>query len=237
MRGLSTRLVAEDHGISQTRVRQIVGRVLDWIAATLPDKPEADEKQELRLAQHIAADRIQQLYSELMLLWRQRHEPKFMGQLMRITLAAGRLGVIPGTIDALAADAIEGPYCGAGVSPASHYNPTENTALNQPDTRPTNPPPGDCSPISAVSNPAPHNAETALVTKSFEPETSDAADAGSASGRTAAITNARPLLSTTARLPVTGLHIAPDQPGAVTLDAICRRLEEKKRGTPRRVAR
>src|SRR5947208_13774183 len=53
---VSTRTIADKHGISQTRVRQIVKRVAQWLSESLPAESEAADAATLRLAQHIAAD-------------------------------------------------------------------------------------------------------------------------------------------------------------------------------------
>src|SRR5262249_9639689 len=41
--------------------------------------------------------------------WDQCYDPKYMRQQTRVIAALARLGIVPGTIDALAADATEGP--------------------------------------------------------------------------------------------------------------------------------
>ena len=52
---LSTREAATRHGVSQTRVRQLVKRVAQWLSIVLPQADMAQEN-ESRLAQHITAD-------------------------------------------------------------------------------------------------------------------------------------------------------------------------------------
>jgi hypothetical protein len=213
MRGLSTRLVAEDHEISQTRVRQIVRRVLDWVAATLPEQPETDARRELRLAQHIAADRLQESYCELMSQWRQMHEPRIFGQLLRVTLAASRLPALPGTIDGLIADAIEGPL------------------LN------SSPPPGDCSPQSA-SAPQPNRNEEPCVGATAVAEVGCTSDfISSDCSHTLSNASENPLLTSPSRHRVTQVRVASDAPAEVTLEAIRHRREHQKRGFVPRAAR
>ena len=107
--GASTRVVAGETNISQTRIRQIAQRVTHWLADNLPKPTETEDAAYLRLAQHIAADRLQFLYGEAMHGWRATHEAKYAGVTLRITAAHGKMPVIPGTLDALAADALEGP--------------------------------------------------------------------------------------------------------------------------------
>ena len=55
----STWTVAEELHISQTRVRQLVKKVLHWLAQTLPTDSDLDDAAMLRVGQHIAADRLQ----------------------------------------------------------------------------------------------------------------------------------------------------------------------------------
>jgi len=110
--GCSTREAAARRMISQTRVRQIVRRVIEWLAEVLPEQPEADRQRETRLAQQMTADRLLHAYQQLMTLWVETQDPKYVSRATRITLALGKLGVIPGTIDGLLADAIEAAESG-----------------------------------------------------------------------------------------------------------------------------
>ena len=103
------RQAASDFSLSQTRIRQIVQRVSQWMAETLPPTTEATDASYLRLAQHIAADRLQFLYGEAMHGWRATHQAKYAGVILRITAALGKMPAMPGTLDALLADALEGP--------------------------------------------------------------------------------------------------------------------------------
>ena len=57
--GASTWKTAEELKISQTRVRQIVRRVAEWLAQTFPSDADLTEEALLRLGQHVAADRLQ----------------------------------------------------------------------------------------------------------------------------------------------------------------------------------
>jgi hypothetical protein len=106
---VSTRRAAEQHHISQTRVRQIVALVGDWVADNLPDWGEADLKKQVRLAQHIAANRLEHLYEQAMNYWNAEGDPKYHRAATRIALAQARLGVVAGRIHALAADVTSGP--------------------------------------------------------------------------------------------------------------------------------
>src|SRR5437762_1976429 len=60
-----------------------------------------------QLARHMTADRLQFVSQELMQKWRTTENPKYVGQTIRVSLALARLGVVPGMIEGLIADAIE----------------------------------------------------------------------------------------------------------------------------------
>ena len=104
----STWRMAEEHVISQTRVRQILKHVSEWLAENLPARTEAQLEQQVRLAQHLAAERLQHLYRETMIRWRASGEAHYLRHITRLALAMGRLGVMPGEIEGLAAEAEEG---------------------------------------------------------------------------------------------------------------------------------
>ena len=105
--GTSTWRLAEEHGISQTRVRQIMRRVAEWLADSLPVKTDEQRENEVRLAQHLAADRLQNLYREMMTRWRTTNDTACIRQMTRLTLAMARLGVVAGTLEGVMADAEE----------------------------------------------------------------------------------------------------------------------------------
>jgi len=107
--GASTRMVAEEAGVSQTRVRQIVIRVMQWLVETLPADTELSEAAQLRLAQHIAADRLERFYVEANRYWQHTTQPKFAYLCLRVMAAQSKLAAQPGTLEALAMDAIIGP--------------------------------------------------------------------------------------------------------------------------------
>ena len=130
---VSTRRTAELHKISQTRVRQVVALVGDWVAENLPAWDEADLKKQVRLAQHVAANRLEHQYEQAMNYWNAEGDPKYLRQATRIALAQARLGVVAGRIHALAADVTAGPaelsddLRGAGLRPAAapaHSDPS-----------------------------------------------------------------------------------------------------------------
>jgi hypothetical protein len=103
--------------ISQTRVRQIVRRVVEWLAEVLPPQAQVAKEQELYLARQIAADRFQHQLEEVAYLWEETRESKYAGIRIRLTTAQARLGVVGGVAAGLAADAIEGIEVPAYVPP------------------------------------------------------------------------------------------------------------------------
>src|SRR5438132_1502580 len=103
----STRAEAEKHEISQTRVRQIVRRVVEWLGEVLPPQTKVAKEQETRLARQIAADRFQRQLEQMTTLWDATQEAKYASIRIRLITAQARLGVVGGLIDGLAADAIE----------------------------------------------------------------------------------------------------------------------------------
>src|SRR5947209_6315992 len=63
--GLSTYCQANKFKISQTRVRQIVRRVVEWLGEVLPPQTKVAKEQETHLARQIAADRFQHQYQQM----------------------------------------------------------------------------------------------------------------------------------------------------------------------------
>jgi hypothetical protein len=105
LRGNSTRDAASLFKVSQTRVRQIARRVLDWLAETLPEVSAADAEKLLRLARQIAGDRLQLLYGMAFRRFETQLQPQFGMLAMRITEAQLRLGHFGGAIEEAMADA------------------------------------------------------------------------------------------------------------------------------------
>ena len=97
--GCSTWREAQVFKISQTRVRQIVSRVSQWLADNLPEQTDLEREKEVRLAQHVAAERLQEMYCETMDLWRETHDSKYLRNAMRAATAMGRMGVVAGKLD------------------------------------------------------------------------------------------------------------------------------------------
>ena len=76
MEGVSTRQAAGEVKLSQTRVRQLVQRVSQWLTEVLPPRTESADEAHLNLARHVAADRLQFLYGEAMRGWKLLNETK-----------------------------------------------------------------------------------------------------------------------------------------------------------------
>src|SRR5262245_48854670 len=102
--GYSTRQAAEELNISQTRVRQIVRRVADWLAENLPAQDETHQAAQIRLAQHIASERLQRYTCECDRAWQRTHEIKYLSILIRLLTAQSKLPAHPLTLLSLATD-------------------------------------------------------------------------------------------------------------------------------------
>jgi hypothetical protein len=181
---VSTRRAAELHHISQTRVRQLVTLVGDWVADNLPDWGEADLKKQVRLAQHVAANRLEHQYEEAMLRWDAEGDPKHLRQATRIALAQARLGVVAGRIHALAAEITAGPtelgddqssrHTPCAVAPA----PTRSVSEGHADVgwdkaaAAAGPPGATSSPIEDCSPPA-HQYSRPDLTEGTDPALTD----------------------------------------------------------------
>lgn len=145
---ISTRQAASESSLSQTRVRQIVQRVIEWLATALPAESELSEAAQLRVARHLAADRLEYFYGEAMRGWREYKQPKYASLALRVIAAQSKLPVIAGTIEALAADAIDGPL------PDENGGGEEVVRSPREKRRPTSAPPArDCSAPPAAAPP------------------------------------------------------------------------------------
>src|SRR5437868_9610145 len=79
---VSTRMIADKHGISQTRVRQVIERVTRWLGTILPAKAGLKQEQETRLAQRLAAEQLRHQCQQLEALWGATTDPKYLRQQM-----------------------------------------------------------------------------------------------------------------------------------------------------------
>src|SRR5436305_3032768 len=152
----STWHMADRHNISQTRVRQIIRRVVEWLGEVLPPQTKIAKEQEVRLAREIAADRFQHQLEEITDLWKETRESKYAGIRIRLTTAQARLGVVGGVAAGLIADAIEGIEVPAYEPPpeltqarSASEGPGSNAALHfetAPSVRHGSPDPEQSSP-------------------------------------------------------------------------------------------
>ena len=152
---MSTWRLAEKYEVSQTRIRQIVKAVSAWLTVTLPVKNEVEQERETRLAQHIAADQLQHQIELLQNYFDGSGDPKYLRQQTRAILSLARLGIIPGSIDALAADAQHQPEASArDPIPERSVAATDSPSTSAPKSAicnlkseiPPPPPLGDFSP-------------------------------------------------------------------------------------------
>jgi hypothetical protein len=186
----STRQVAEEAEISQTRVRQIVRRVIEWLGEALPADTQLSEAAQLRAGRQIAADRLEAHYREAARKWRSTELPKFAMLAIRIVAAQVRLPVVAGKYEALMADVLEGPLPEEeksksrgprGTSPtksASHSAPTQPAEA-------ASPPEADCSAAAAEATAASASASPESAAASSAEPTSDPLDADARAARAA----------------------------------------------------
>jgi len=183
---VSTWRTAELFNISQTRVRQLVTLVGDWVAENLPDFGEADLQKQVRLAQHVAANRLEHQYEQAMNFWNAEGDPKHLRQATRIAVAQARLGIVAGRVHALAADVTEGPLeLGdpiPGASGADIPVCRDNDAADK-NVCPTHSPNGD---FSGESNQAARSARRKKSPQVIVLKCSSSGSGGSGSIRSAA---------------------------------------------------
>jgi hypothetical protein len=188
----STRQAAAEADISQTRVRQIVRRVIEWLGETLPEETELSQAKQLRVGRQIAADRLEAHYREAARKWRSTEQPKFAGLAIRIIAAQVRLPVVAGKYEALMADVLEGPLP-EEQEPATKSKAAERrrskvesreqlTKGSTFDPTPSAPPVKDCS-VHATNSAA--AAESAASTSDATPSATPTCDALSAEARAA----------------------------------------------------
>jgi hypothetical protein len=103
VRSKTTREAAEAFGISQTRVRQVLTRVVEFLTQAVPgDDDEQTKEQKLAAAEGLAGMRLEFLYGQAMSMWRKSQTPTvqspvplgkvcYLNQAMRIALAAAKV--------------------------------------------------------------------------------------------------------------------------------------------------
>jgi len=99
----TSREAASAFGISQTRVRQVLARVVEFLVQAVPgDDDEHSADQKLAAAQWTAGMRLDFLYSQALTMWRKSQEPTqlspvglgkvcYLNQAMRIALAGAKV--------------------------------------------------------------------------------------------------------------------------------------------------
>jgi hypothetical protein len=239
----STRAVANETGISQTRVRQIVKKVMHWLAQTLPPGSDLDEAAIIRLSQHIAADRLERFYVEANRLWQQTTQIKFAGLCLRVIAAQAKVPALPGALEAHAMDAIIGPLpddnllsreqtssrsAEAGTQPSAPNFPGPGLvpANGIPNERP---PRRDCSPVPSAKPPATQPSPEVPAPTSAPAEPCDNMPPAIRAARQAFLAPAHPLSDSDNTSPVTELKITPQQLGFSTKKHLSRRDRRRLR--------
>lgn len=98
----TTREAAEEFGISQTRVRQVLAKVVEFLVEALPgDDGEHTAEQKLAAAERLANMRLDYLYGESLGEWRRSREATagpvplgkvcYLNQAVRVAVAAAKL--------------------------------------------------------------------------------------------------------------------------------------------------
>ena len=203
--GISTRQAAGEFYLSQTRIRQVVQRVSGWLNENVPAQDEATDAAHLCYARHVAADRLEYFYQETMHCWRLERQPKYLGLAIRITTAQARLPVIPGTLDALAAEAIHGPL---------------------PDDAP---PAEDCSPLSPTAPATTEQPATPPTATPSADKPSDNRPPTTRAARSAFLSPAHPPINIADDSPVTEIKITPETLGLSTKKVLSRKERRRLR--------
>jgi hypothetical protein len=214
----STRTVAEEARISQTRVRQIVKRVMQWLVETLPQDTELSEAAKLLLGQHIAADRLERFYGESNRAWTQTTQSKFANLCLRVIAAQAKIPALPGTLEALAADAILGPL---PDDTASLYADSQHRHSSRADTPAHNPqseivsspPTRDCSPTTPAAAAKATQQPPASAATSTPAVPSSKLPPAAAAARKEFLAPAHPVDDAGDHSPVTEIKITPQQLG------------------------
>jgi hypothetical protein len=220
----STRQAAEEAEISQTRVRQIVRRVIEWLGETLPEETELSQAKQLRVGRQIAADRLEAHYREAARKWRSTEQPRFAGLAIRIIAAQVRLPVVAGKYEALMADALEGPLPEEeSRSPTPSGTRSAKSAASRGTAaaklaEPVSPPEADCSAPAAETASEPESMTAISAAAPSAEMTSDDLDAEARAARAAFFNPAHPVDSQRNSSPLSepitakGLGLIPRRP-------------------------
>jgi hypothetical protein len=115
--GATVNDAAELFHISETRVRQVQRRVLDWAAEVLPPETPVTTENLLRVTQITASERLEQLYADAVIQWRYTSEPRYLNLALRAVQMEvklqlpSRAGTLEGALERMdaAADAVDWP--------------------------------------------------------------------------------------------------------------------------------
>jgi hypothetical protein len=113
---LSTRQLAEKFDLSQTRIRQILQRVNQWLIAVLPPCSGDQRARQTYLAQCLVADQLHRQIENLENLWIGTKDLRYLRAQAQLLGMIARLGVLPGMLEGILADGM----LGEGVAVVDH---------------------------------------------------------------------------------------------------------------------
>jgi len=232
--GGSTRAAATRFGISQTRVRQLSQRVVEWAAEVLPPEAEANAAGLLWVAEAAACDRLQHHYEQTMEQWHASHQPKFLGLAVRVTLAAAKLPSRTFAIEAAAADAWEQAKETGDGGRESGVGDREDRGQESVSEEPrpmvaalARPPAGDCSANSELSERDRRGDETERVVSPPQPSKLERLLADEFRPSAEQDSRLRTLLSAPNQRAVAGLGVAAEAID-LSVDDILRRQRRRR---------
>jgi hypothetical protein len=219
--GTPTREAARAAGVSQTRVRQIVARVVRWLAETLPaEAKEIAPEQALLLAQHTAAARLERFYGDAMHGWRQTQQIKFASLAVRVATALAKLPASGAMLDGVLAGPEEEAGAGGQEPGARDQEPgaSDQGRMTNDQAPMTNgkgpmtndsPPVEDCSLEAEFGAVLDKLAMTPVAASGGIETTSDQLTPQQQAARRALLNAAQPMLTAAASQPVQELRVSP----------------------------
>lgn len=105
----SIRLLADRFSLSPTRIRQLLYRVQVWLSRVLPPTDDPTQAQLAHLVQHLVAGQLQLQIDCLADQWEATHDMRCLRLQAQLLMMLAKLGVPPGTIEGLVAEASEAP--------------------------------------------------------------------------------------------------------------------------------
>ena len=100
LQGHSTRDTAFRFGLSQTRVRQVLARVVEFLVQAVPGElPERSKEQRLYVAEQLARMHLEHLYGQALAMWEHsksetRENPAALGKICYLSVAARIVSVM-----------------------------------------------------------------------------------------------------------------------------------------------